>query len=99
MTITKNTISQYFKNLEKYGLKVCNFQNNRPMRRSVRYIPDLMIVGHRCNGDLHFVEIKVRRDKLSDGQKKMLEMLSYSAHTYIATEQNYTEIFDKILGG
>lgn len=74
-------------------------QNNRAVSPGVKDLPDLIIIGSRYPGDIHWVEIKVGRDRLSEGQADMGALLKKVSNYYVATENNYLEIFDKILSG
>lgn len=95
--ITKNAIAKYFKRLEKFGFLVFNFQSYMKMSKGTVGFPDLLILGKRYNNDIHFIEIKVGNDKLSEKQKLTKEYLELTTNYYIATDKNFWQIFDKIL--
>lgn len=93
----KTKISESFKELEKYGYKVWNFNSNLKMR--CKYWVDLVVAG---KGWLFLIEVKIGTDKLSDGQEITRHELSHikgNCKYEIVTENNYLEVRGKILGG
>lgn len=94
----KKEISQAFKQLEKYGFIVRNLQFYKAYGKGAIDLPDIVIIGKRCKGDIHFVEIKIGKDKLSRGQRIMKEYLEKTSNYYIANESNYNDIIEQIFG-
>jgi hypothetical protein len=60
-------------------------------------LPDVIIIGKRFKGDIYFIEIKTKGDKLQQGQQILKSYLEKSANYFIADEKNYKQIFDGIL--
>ena len=92
MKTTKSIISTGFKELEKYGFKVFNFNSNLKMR--TKDFVDIVVVG---KGKAYFVEVKTGKDTLSKGQQIAKQYFDTLSTYHIATENNYKQIIDAIL--
>lgn len=92
MKSTKSIISSGFKELEKYGFKVFNFNSNLKMR--TKDFVDIVVVG---KGKAYFIEVKIGKDTLSKGQQIAKQYVDTFSDYHIATENNYKEIIDAIL--
>jgi hypothetical protein len=95
---TKSDVSRYFKQLEKYGFKVFNFQSNRAMGTGTVGMTDLLVIG-RAAFEKYFIEIKIGRDRLSPEQIALRERLEPQGCWVEATEHNYKRVFENILTG
>lgn len=97
---SKSDITKAFNTLRKYGYLVKNFNHNKAMPKGSAGFPDMCIAGH---GYLIFCEVKIGKDKFSPDQEKwagaIQEAIYHWGHVqyFIVTENNYTEIVDKIL--
>ena len=89
---TKSQISQDFKQLEKLGYKVFNFNSNRKMLQAKDFV-DLFIVGHKRT---FAIEVKIGTDKLSPGQQVTRRLFEQCENYHLATEKNYKDIINLI---
>jgi len=99
--VTKGDVADKFKLLETIGFVVKNSGTKSRTTRGVKGKLDIFVAGH---GYIHYVEVKIRKDnKLSDAQKKVYEALKKAekanpkVFVWLATENNYTQIWDKIV--
>lgn len=85
----KKEISKTFGNLRKYGYKVINFNSSTRLNAGMKDFIDFCIFSSRV---IIFVEVKLGKDKLSEGQKETARMLSSVAS--LQTRIHYKTIRD-----
>ena len=69
----KQEVSKEFSRLRSFGFLVVNFNDSRPLRKQQKSFVDFFITNGKY---LVFVEIKIGRDVLSEGQKETGRYLS-----------------------
>jgi hypothetical protein len=106
--ISKADIGKAFRQLEKHGYKVWNFGFKNRLTSGMKDWVDVIVAGGL---KIYFLEIKVGKDELSDGQKstagilmtletllKPFRDIEPKRFFYrIVTESNYQDIIQKIL--
>lgn len=98
-TINKKTITDALNIAKKYGYKMIVFQTNRIKRKSESDMPDYFLAGR---GMLIFLELKLKnsRDRLSEGQKEILNKIYNSLGIAgVIDEENYLKIQELIIAG
>lgn len=94
----KKAISKAFRELEKLGFKVWNFSSNKRLNAGMKDFVDYVVLGRNA---VHFLELKLKGDKFSDGQADTLERLDklngLGVVYNIVSELNYTNIIDLIV--
>lgn len=93
----KAKISKAFGELRKYGYKIFNFNNKGRIQTGyMKDWVDIVIAGH---GRIYFIEVKIGKDKHSEGQLETKEKLISCNATYlVVTENNYLDTIQKIIG-
>lgn len=95
--ITKQHVKDAFNELCRCGYRVIHFSFRKFLPKSLKDLPDIMIIG---KGQLTFVEVKLYRDELTEGQEQMGEMLSEvngSVYYYVVNQNDYLAVRDSIL--
>ena len=83
----------------KSGMKIIINQTDRPKRKQESNNPDYFIYG---KGKVIFLEAKIGRDKLSEGQSELMNELQWSMkfnrqlYADVITDKNYIDILNKI---
>lgn len=97
----KKEISKAFRELEKLGFTVWNFSSNKRLNAGMRDWVDYVVANE---SNIHFTELKIDKDTFSQGQLETMEILAALAnknkaiHYHIATEVNFRDIIDLIIG-
>jgi len=98
-TATKKEVTEALNTAKKYGYEMIVFQTDRVKRKSESNMPDYFLAGR---GTLIFLELKLKssRDKLSEGQKKIMNKI-YNSHGIVGIldEENYLKIQELIIAG
>ena len=96
----KKQITDKINQLKKIGMNVITFQTDKRKRRSEKNMTDYFIYG---KGWVIFIECKIGKDKLSEGQENLKTELSY-AQCYndrliyaIITETNYINLVNELI--
>lgn len=91
---TKKEISKKIKSLEKYGFKVWNFSTKHRTTSGVKDFVDFVIVGY---GQIFFVELKIDKDKLSEGQLKTKKHLEKTGKYTLLTEDMVDNFMEAVI--
>lgn len=71
----KSEITKIFNTLKEAGYSVSTFNSHRAVGKGMLYFPDHVFIGH---GRIIFVEVKIGKDTMSDGQQKLHTIIQES---------------------
>jgi len=69
---TKTSISEIIRSVKKFGFKVINFNSKTTLRKGMKDFVDYVVFNKK---KVAFIEVKIGKDKYSEGQLETRDML------------------------